>query len=109
MYVYRLRRGDDEHLGVVGDVSAEAFVDGRVRGHEAVQPDRVAALVDHFASAAVRSELVALLHRSGPAVEAAIAESIGHPPLIQFTGPDAWEQTVWRVPDAASERAVARS
>ena len=103
LYVYRLRRGDDEHTGVVGDVSAEAFVDGRVRGHEAVQPDRVAGLVDHFTSAAVRSELVALLHRSGPAVQAAIAETVGQEPLIQFTGPDAWEQTVWRVPEAASE------
>ena len=25
LYVYRLRRGDDEHVGVVGDVRAEAF------------------------------------------------------------------------------------
>ena len=65
LYIYRLRRGDDEHVGVVGDVTTEAFVDGTVRGHEAVQPDRVDALVDHFASAAVRSELVALLHEIG--------------------------------------------
>ena len=62
LYLYRLRRGEEEHIGVVGEVSADAFVDGQVRGHEAVQPDRVEALVDHFASAPVRSELVALLH-----------------------------------------------
>ncbi len=103
MFVYRLRRGDAEHVGVVGDVSAEAFVDGRVRGHEAVQPDRVEGLVQHFASAVVRSELVALLHHTGPAVEAAIAEIVGGRPEIQFTGPDDWEQTVWRVPDSAIE------
>jgi uncharacterized protein (DUF1015 family) len=102
LYVYRLRRGDDQHLGVVGDVSAEAFVDGRVRGHEAVQPHRVAALVDHYGSAAVRSELVALLHRSGPAVDAAVAECVRHRPIIEFTGPDAWEQAIWRVPEATS-------
>ncbi len=100
LYLYRLERGDERHVGVVGEVSAQAFVDGRVRGHEAVQPDRVEALVDHFASAEVRSELVALLHRSGPAVGAAIAEGIRHQPLLEFTGPDEWEQAVWRVPQA---------
>ena len=58
--------------------------------------------MDHFTSAAVRSELVALLHRHGPAVEAAKAETIGTPPLVQFTGPDEWEQTMWRVPESSS-------
>jgi D-3-phosphoglycerate dehydrogenase len=102
LYLYRLRRGDDEHLGVVSDVSADAFVHGQVRGHEAVQPDRVEALVEHFTAAAVRSELVALLHHYGAGAEAATAEALRTEPLIQFTGPDEWEQTVWRVPDAAS-------
>ena len=79
LFVYRLRRGDDEHVGVVGEVRAEAFVDGQVRGHEAVQPDRVDALVDLFTSAAVRSELVALLHRPGPGVADAMAETLPQP------------------------------
>ena len=103
LYIYRLRRGHEQHVGVVGDVSAEAFTDGWVRGHEAVQPDRVEALVDHFSSAAVRSELVALLHRTEPAVGAAIAEGLRNEPLLQFTGPDDWEQTVWRVPEPESK------
>jgi uncharacterized protein (DUF1015 family) len=103
LYVYRLRRDRDEHIGVVGEVSAEAFIDGRVRGHEAVQPERVAGLVDHFTSEAVRSELVALLHPFGPAVDVVVAACLAETPLIQFTGPDAWEQTVWRVPDAAGQ------
>ncbi len=106
LYVYRLQRGDQVHTGVVADVSAEAFGDGRVRGHESVQPDRVAALVDHFATAGVRIELVALLHETGPAVEAAIIETMGTDPVVTFTGPDEWEQTVWRVPDAAAEAVV---
>jgi uncharacterized protein (DUF1015 family) len=101
LYVYGLRRGDEQHVGVVGEVNPEAFVDGQVRGHEAVQPNRVEALVDHYTAAAVRSELVALLHPSGPEVDAAIAESLRTEPVIRFTGPDEWEQTVWRVPEPA--------
>ncbi len=99
LYVYGLRRGDDEHVGVVGEVSVEAFVDGQVRGHEAVQPQRVEALVNHYSSAGASSELVALLGPSGTGVEDAIAESRGSDPVIRFTGPDGWQQTVWRVPD----------
>ncbi len=98
-YVYRLRRGDDEHVGVVGDVSPMAFLDGSVRGHEAVQPRRVEGLVEHFGSAAVRSELVALLHRPGPTLAAAVAGAAEGVPVLTFSGPDGWEQSVWRVPD----------
>ena len=99
-YVYRLRRGDDEHVGVVGEVSPMAFLDGSVRGHEAVQPRRVEGLVEHFSSAAVRSELVALLHEPGPTVLAAVNRAAEGDPMLTFSGPDGWEQSVWKVPDA---------
>jgi uncharacterized protein (DUF1015 family) len=104
LYLYRLRRGLDAHLGVVAEVRTEAFLDGQVRGHEAVQPDRVEGLVDHFTSAAVRSELVALLHQPGPGLAAALEATLATGPLIQFTGPDSWEQTVWRVAEASTKR-----
>jgi uncharacterized protein (DUF1015 family) len=101
-YVYRLRRGDAEHVGLVGEVGHEAFLDGRVRGHEAVQPRRVEGLVEHFTSTAVRTELVALLHRPGPGFVSVVDRAVGGVPVLDFTGPDDWEQTVWRVPDAAA-------
>jgi len=103
LYVYRLQRGDDQHVGVVADVSAEAFVDGQVRGHEAVQPERVDGLVDYFTAAGARSELVALLHRPGPGGTVAVAETLRSDPVARFTGPDGWEQTVWRVPESATK------
>ncbi|HET7350799.1 MAG TPA: DUF1015 family protein [Marmoricola sp.] len=99
LYVYRLRRGHQEHVGVVGDVRAAAFAEGRVRGHEAVQEARVDALVEHFTSGGPRSELVALLHHAGPVEQAAVAHSVASEPLVRFTSLDDWEQTVWRVPE----------
>jgi uncharacterized protein (DUF1015 family) len=102
LYVYRLRRDGGAHVGLVADVLVEAFLDGRVRGHEEVQPERVAALVELFSSDADRSELVALLHPQGPAVEAAVDLATGREPLLQFVGPEGWEQTVWHVPDEAA-------
>ena len=98
-YVYRLRRGHQEHVGVVGDVRAAAFAEGRVRGHEAVQAARVDALVEHFTSGGPRSELVALIHDAGPVERAAVAESVASEPVTRFTSLDDWEQTVWGVPE----------
>ena len=103
LYLYRLQRGDDQHVGVVAEVSAAAFVDGQVRGHEAVQPDRVEGLVDYFTAAGARSELVALLHRPEPGGVDAVAETLRSDPVTRFTGPDGWEQSVWRVPESAAK------
>lgn len=100
VWVYRLRSGTDEHVGVVADLCVLGFAEGRVRGHEAVSAARVEGLVDHFATVPRRSELVALLHDSGEAVDRIVAETMDGPPEVDFTGSDGWQQSVWRVPDA---------
>ncbi len=99
MYVYRLRDANNEHTGLVVEVSVRAFDNGQVRGHESVQDARVDALVRHFGVVPARSELVALLHRGGSLVDAAIATVCQTQPLLQFRGGDGVEQTVWRIDD----------
>lgn len=101
-YVYRLRRGAEAHTGVVGELAVESFAEHRVRGHEAVRPARVRALVDHYAAGGARTELVALLHPPARAVARATTLAEDAPPLLRFTTGDGWEQTVWSVPDAAT-------
>lgn len=97
LFVYRLSGPTTEHTGVVGEVDAAAFVNGQVRGHESVQSDRVHALVGQFAVVPARSELVALLHNAGPDVAAVVETVCQTRPLLQFTGHDGLEQTIWRV------------
>jgi len=99
LYVYRQRRGSDQHVGVVCDVHREAFRDRQVRGHEAVQPERVAALVRHFVTAPARAELVALLHHAGPVYTRSLAEAMSTEPLVRFDGPAGLGQEVWLVPE----------
>lgn len=106
MYVYRQQRGADVHVGVVCDVHHVAFDNGQVRGHESVRPDRVQALMRHFATTPARPELVALLHRAGPVLTRTVAETVGTPPLLGFDGPDGLEQTVWRVPAGGTASAL---
>ena len=97
LFVYRMRSGSDDHVGVVADVRLDAFVSGEVRGHESVEPDRVEALVRHYTEVPARSELVALLHARHPAAARHIADACSGRPLLHILGPDGLEHTVWRV------------
>lgn len=96
-YVYRMRRGPDQHVGVVADVRLDAFAVGDVRGHESVNQQRVDALVRHYAELPVHSEPVALLHEFGARALASIERVCRSEPLVQVPGPDGVEHTVWRV------------
>jgi uncharacterized protein (DUF1015 family) len=93
LYVYR----QGERTGVVCDVGVRLFVDGQVRGHEAVQAQRVDSLVRHMETDAAPA-LVALLHHAGPAYVRVLAEVTSTPPLLDFVGPGGLAQRVWRVP-----------
>lgn len=102
LYVYRQRTSHGEHLGVVCAITPEAFLDGRVLGHESVVPERVAGLARYLATAPQRVELVSTLHRAGPVLIATLARAPHEPPLREVVGPDGARHTVWRVP--AGER-----
>jgi D-3-phosphoglycerate dehydrogenase len=107
LYVYRQERGDLCCTGVVCDVSLRAFVDGKVRGHEAVQTQRVESLVHHHATTDAPPALVALLHHAGPAYALTIDEVCRTPPTLDFAGPGGLRQTVWRVPPGAPTASLA--
>jgi uncharacterized protein (DUF1015 family) len=97
LFVYRMARGADHHVGVVADVRLDAFADGGVLGHEAVEPDRVDALARYYADQPSRSEPVALLHGYSPGARRRVDEACRDRPLLQFGASDGFEHTVWRV------------
>ena len=98
LYVYRQTTRHGEHIGIVCEITPEAFLDGRVRGHESVQPDRVDALARYLATVPQRVELVSTLHRAGPVVRATLARALARPPIREVDGPDGSRHTVWRIP-----------
>ena len=88
-------------------MSVEAFVDGRVRGHEAVQARRVETLLRHHATTADPPGPVALLHDPGTAFTQTVDATGRTLPILDFPGPAELQQTVWRVPPgSATDRLV---
>ena len=107
LFVYRLRERGREHTGVIASVAVEGFRDGRVLGHESVQPERVAGLVRHYDRVPRRSELVALIHPVDPVVTDLTARVIAQPPILNFTDASGVVQSVWQTQDA-EKSALAR-
>lgn len=101
-YVYEQQRDGVAFTGVVGEVGVAAFLDGRARGHEAVQAQRVESLVKHREAPDVPPALVALLHDAGPTYLRTVDELATTPPLLDFAGPGGFRQRVWRVPAGAA-------
>jgi len=98
VYVYRQSTPHGQHTGIVCDVTPEAFLDGRVLGHESVQPERVDGLARYLATMPQHVELVSTLHRAGPVVRATLGLVPGLPPDRDVVAPDGTRHTVWCVP-----------
>lgn len=106
LYIYRQRSDDASHTGVVCEVAMHAFVDGRIRGHEAVYAQRVEALVRHYATTTAPPALITLLHHAGPAFKRTIDATCRTPPILDFAGPGGFQQTVWRVAEGSATAAA---
>jgi uncharacterized protein (DUF1015 family) len=103
LFVYRLTEHGRHHTGVIASVAIEGFGNGRVLGHEAVQPERVTGLVSHYQQVPRRSELVALVHPVDPLVPELTARVIAHRPLLHFTDVSGVTQSVWQAGPAETE------
>ena len=79
---------------------------GRVRGHEAVHQVRVDALVWHHSRTHAAPALVMLLHRAGPEFTRVVAEAQQTEPVLDFAGPQGFQQTVWRLDDGPATAAL---
>lgn len=108
LYVYRQSTPHGQHIGIVCDIMPEAFLDGRVLGHESVQPQRVDGLTRYLATTPQRVELVSTLHRAGPVVRATLAMAPELPPDRDVAGPDGSRHTVWRIPQGPQTEKLCR-
>jgi uncharacterized protein (DUF1015 family) len=108
LYVYAHATPYGTHVGIVCAIAPEAFLDGHVRGHESVQPDRVAGLARYLATAPQRVELLSTLHRAGPVERATLARVPELPPVRDITAPDGSRHTVWSIPEGPQTEDLCR-
>jgi uncharacterized protein (DUF1015 family) len=103
--VYQLAAGGHRQTGVVVEVALNAYRDGRIRAHEATDPERVRRLGGVLA--ATRLELVplTLAHDPCPELRTALAEVSARDPDVRVTT-DRVDQAAWVVRDAETAHAI---
>src|SRR5690606_51841 len=104
--VYRLASGGHEQTGVVVEVEIEAYRDGRIRAHEATEPERVSRLESVLE--ATRLELVplTLAHDPNPDLRSALATASEREPDVRVTT-ERVDQSAWIVRDRELVSAIA--
>lgn len=100
-YVYRQSRDGSEHLGLVLEVRRDAVTGGRLRGHEAVFPERVASLARQLGRGHPRTSLVSAVHQAGPVYREVLPALASGRPALAVTTADGGEHALWRVPEDA--------
>ena len=106
-YVYRQRRDGREHVGLLLEVRRETVEAGRLRGHEAVLPERVEALARYLDAGHPQTSLVSALHDAGPVYRDLLASTTAKRPAVTVITPDGGEHSLWRVDDAAAADVIA--
>jgi uncharacterized protein (DUF1015 family) len=100
-YVYRQCRDRRDHVGLVLAVRREAVAARRLRGHEAVFPERVESLARYLESGHPQTSLISALHDAGPVYRRLLETATSQAPALAVTTDDGGKHSLWRVDDEA--------
>lgn len=103
--VYRVVAGDHQQTGVVAEVAVSDYRAGRIRRHEATDPERERKLVDYTETVHVEQTPVMLTHTPRERLRAALAATTAAVPDVEFTA-DGRTHSVWVVADPELLRMV---
>ena len=97
LYLYRLRQGDHEQVGVAGCFSLDEYDRGDVRRHELTRPDKEDDRTRHMLALGAQTGVVFLTYRASAEVDAVTTHAVRTDPLFDFTAADGVQHTVWRL------------
>ena len=95
-YVYRVSDGYRTQTGIVGEVDAAAYDRGLIKRHEHTRPEAEAALVAALKRMQANSYPMCMTYRHA-GINALIARLTAATPILDFTGQDGVQQSVWQV------------
>lgn len=109
LVVLELRDDDRALTAVIGDVDVAAYLDGRIRPHEHVRPDRVDELARYLDEVRIASSPVCVLHPRTATLDQLTREVRRRAPLVDTALPDGGELRVWPVTDPATIASLAEA
>jgi uncharacterized protein (DUF1015 family) len=99
LYLYRLRMGDHEQVGVAGCFSIEEYEVDVIKKHERTRPDKEDDRTRHMLALSAQTGPVFLTYRARPEVDDIVRRNLQERPLFDFVADDGVGHTVWDVPE----------
>jgi uncharacterized protein (DUF1015 family) len=95
LYLYRLRMGGHEQIGVAGCFSVDDYEADGVRKHERTRRDKEDDRTRHIVTLRAQTGIVFLTYRALDEIDRIAADVVSGPPLYDFTADDGVQHTVW--------------
>jgi uncharacterized protein (DUF1015 family) len=107
LYLYRLRMGGHEQIGVAGAFSIDEYESGGIKRHEKTRRDKEDDRTRHIVTLRAQTGVVFLTYRRSAEIDGVIARARREAPLFDFVAADGVAHTVWRVANADRDALVA--
>lgn len=107
LYLYRLRMGPHEQVGLAGCFSVDEYDSGLVKKHEKTRRDKEDDRTRHIIELRAQTGLVFLTYKASDTVDAIVSRLVRGTPACDFTAPDGVAHTLWRVIGADCDALVA--
>jgi uncharacterized protein (DUF1015 family) len=104
LYVYRLREGEHEQIGLAACCSVGDYEDGGIRKHEYTRKDKEDDRLRHMLTLSAHAGPVLLAYRGVAECDSLIEGEAEGQALYDFTAPDGVRHTLWRA--ARTEKIV---
>jgi uncharacterized protein (DUF1015 family) len=96
LYVYRLRMGTHEQMGVAGCFSLDEYEHDLIKKHERTRRDKEDDRTRHIVEVRAQTGVVFLTYRSSAGVDRLMPAIVAQPPVYDFDAPDGVRHTVWK-------------
>ena len=106
LYLYRLRMGRHEQVGVAGCFSCDEYEGDVIRRHERTRRDKEDDRTRHLLTLRAQTGPVFLTYPAAAAIDAIVAGAISRVPIVDFTAEDGVSHAIWRLTAADREALV---
>jgi uncharacterized protein (DUF1015 family) len=107
LYVYRLRMGKHEQIGMAGCYSLNEYDQALIKKHEHTRLDKEEDRTRHMLALRAQTGPVFLTYRAAPTVDAVVMQAVTHGALVaDVSASDGVQHTLWRVAEEHAREIV---
>ncbi len=104
LYIYREVMNGRDQIGIVGCVSVDEAVNGKIKKHEKTKPDKVEDRTKHIEYCGANTGTILLTYNNRRKIDEIILSEMNKKPIYDFKTEDKIGHTVWKIDQYTSEK-----